>query len=193
MLEAAASWSYQLLGFLAPPPAACKAGLAPAAPISSPCILLPILVLTAPRLHTPSPCLACLPQVDKIFKAAALAANSARIPLAKMAVEETRMGVVEDKVGCCCKGSVDRCCEFVLWAAAMSSCRRQSLREMVERRCPGLGRGRGRGVAAVTPLLLLAAAPPHCHTAALLQLHTCCRAALLLPLLCAGDQESLCL
>ena len=30
-------------------------------------------------------------QVDKIFKAAALAANSARIPLAKMAVEETRM------------------------------------------------------------------------------------------------------
>ncbi|KAL4451627.1 hypothetical protein ABPG75_007289 [Micractinium tetrahymenae] len=37
-------------------------------------------------------------QVDKIFKAAALAANSARIPLAKMAVEETRMGVIEDKV-----------------------------------------------------------------------------------------------
>jgi len=37
-------------------------------------------------------------QVDAIFKAAALAANSARIPLAKMAVEETRMGVVEDKV-----------------------------------------------------------------------------------------------
>ncbi|KIZ05032.1 Aldehyde-alcohol dehydrogenase [Monoraphidium neglectum] len=37
-------------------------------------------------------------QVDKIFKAAAMAANGARIPLAKMAVEETRMGVVEDKV-----------------------------------------------------------------------------------------------
>ncbi len=37
-------------------------------------------------------------QVDKIFKAAALAANKARIPLAKMAVEETGMGVVEDKV-----------------------------------------------------------------------------------------------
>lgn len=37
-------------------------------------------------------------QVDVIFKAAALAANQARIPLAKMAVEETRMGVVEDKV-----------------------------------------------------------------------------------------------
>jgi acetaldehyde dehydrogenase/alcohol dehydrogenase len=36
--------------------------------------------------------------VDAIFKAAALAANQARIPLAKMAVEETRMGVVEDKV-----------------------------------------------------------------------------------------------
>ena len=37
-------------------------------------------------------------QVDKIFLAAALAANKARIPLAKMAVEETGMGVVEDKV-----------------------------------------------------------------------------------------------
>ena len=37
-------------------------------------------------------------QVDKIFKAAAIAANSARIPLAKMAVEETKMGIVEDKV-----------------------------------------------------------------------------------------------
>ena len=37
-------------------------------------------------------------RVDKIFKAAATAANMARIPLAKMAVEETGMGVVEDKV-----------------------------------------------------------------------------------------------
>ncbi len=37
-------------------------------------------------------------QVDVIFKKAALAANAARIPLAKMAVEETGMGVVEDKV-----------------------------------------------------------------------------------------------
>ena len=37
-------------------------------------------------------------KVDEIFRAAALAANSARIPLAKMAVEETGMGVVEDKV-----------------------------------------------------------------------------------------------
>ncbi len=37
-------------------------------------------------------------QVDEIFKAAAIAANSARIPLAKMAVEETGMGLVEDKV-----------------------------------------------------------------------------------------------
>ena len=37
-------------------------------------------------------------QVDKIFLAAALAANKARIPLAKMAVEETGKGVVEDKV-----------------------------------------------------------------------------------------------
>ena len=36
--------------------------------------------------------------VDKIFKAAATAADKARIPLAKMAVEETGMGVVEDKV-----------------------------------------------------------------------------------------------
>ena len=37
-------------------------------------------------------------QVDKIFTAAAIAANQARIPLAKMAVEETAMGIVEDKV-----------------------------------------------------------------------------------------------
>lgn len=37
-------------------------------------------------------------QVDKIFKAAALAANDARIPLAQMAVDETGMGVMEDKV-----------------------------------------------------------------------------------------------
>lgn len=37
-------------------------------------------------------------QVDKIFFAAAMAANKARIPLAKMAVEETGMGIVEDKV-----------------------------------------------------------------------------------------------
>ncbi len=37
-------------------------------------------------------------QVDAIFGAAALAANKQRIPLAKMAVEETGMGVVEDKV-----------------------------------------------------------------------------------------------
>ena len=37
-------------------------------------------------------------QVDKIFRAAALAANNQRIPLAKMAVAETGMGIVEDKV-----------------------------------------------------------------------------------------------
>ena len=37
-------------------------------------------------------------QVDNIFKACAIAINSRRIPLAKMAVEETGMGVVEDKV-----------------------------------------------------------------------------------------------
>ena len=37
-------------------------------------------------------------QVDKIFLAAATAANQARIPLAKLAVEETGYGVVEDKV-----------------------------------------------------------------------------------------------
>ncbi len=37
-------------------------------------------------------------QVDKIFYEAALAANRARIPLAKLAYEETGMGVVEDKV-----------------------------------------------------------------------------------------------
>ena len=37
-------------------------------------------------------------QVDKIFFAAAMAANKARIPLAKQAFEETGMGVVEDKI-----------------------------------------------------------------------------------------------
>ena len=37
-------------------------------------------------------------QVDEIFFQAAMAANKMRIPLAKMAVEETGMGVVEDKV-----------------------------------------------------------------------------------------------
>ena len=43
---------------------------------------------------------AAFPQekVDEIFRAAAMAANKARIPLAKMAVEETGMGLVEDKV-----------------------------------------------------------------------------------------------
>ena len=37
-------------------------------------------------------------QVDKIFKAASIAACAARIPLAQMAVKETGMGIVEDKV-----------------------------------------------------------------------------------------------
>ena len=37
-------------------------------------------------------------KVDQIFKAAAIAANQARIPLAQMAVKETGMGVVEDKI-----------------------------------------------------------------------------------------------
>lgn len=37
-------------------------------------------------------------QVDQIFKRAAMAANTQRIPLAKMAVAETGMGLVEDKV-----------------------------------------------------------------------------------------------
>ena len=37
-------------------------------------------------------------QVDKIFFEAAMAANKNRISLAKMAVEETGMGVVEDKI-----------------------------------------------------------------------------------------------
>ncbi|CCN47959.1 Aldehyde-alcohol dehydrogenase (Includes: Alcohol dehydrogenase; Acetaldehyde dehydrogenase (acetylating); Pyruvate-formate-lyase deactivase) [Vibrio nigripulchritudo MADA3029] len=37
-------------------------------------------------------------QVDKIFRAASLAANQARIPLAQQAVEESGMGIVEDKV-----------------------------------------------------------------------------------------------
>ncbi|WP_027623039.1 bifunctional acetaldehyde-CoA/alcohol dehydrogenase [Clostridium lundense] len=37
-------------------------------------------------------------QVDEIFRSAAIAANEARIELAKMAVEETSMGIIEDKV-----------------------------------------------------------------------------------------------
>ena len=37
-------------------------------------------------------------QVDSIFKAAAAAADRQRIPFARLAVEETGMGVVEDKV-----------------------------------------------------------------------------------------------
>ena len=37
-------------------------------------------------------------QVDEIFRAAASAANNARIKLAKMSVEETGMGIIEDKV-----------------------------------------------------------------------------------------------
>lgn len=37
-------------------------------------------------------------EVDRIFKTAAAAANRMRIPLAKMACQETGMGVVEDKV-----------------------------------------------------------------------------------------------
>ncbi|MDO6705692.1 bifunctional acetaldehyde-CoA/alcohol dehydrogenase [Photobacterium sp. 1_MG-2023] len=37
-------------------------------------------------------------QVDKIFRAASLAANNARIPLAQQAVQESGMGIVEDKV-----------------------------------------------------------------------------------------------
>jgi acetaldehyde dehydrogenase/alcohol dehydrogenase len=37
-------------------------------------------------------------QVDKIFLAVAVAADKARIPLAKMAVRDTGMGIVEDKV-----------------------------------------------------------------------------------------------
>nr|MCR5662466.1 bifunctional acetaldehyde-CoA/alcohol dehydrogenase [bacterium] len=37
-------------------------------------------------------------QVDRIFAAAASAANRARIPLAKLAIEETGMGVLEDKI-----------------------------------------------------------------------------------------------
>ena len=37
-------------------------------------------------------------QVDEIFRRVALKMSSLRIPLAKMAVEETGMGVVEDKV-----------------------------------------------------------------------------------------------
>ena len=37
-------------------------------------------------------------QVDKIFYEAAMAANKQRIPLARLAVEETQRGILEDKV-----------------------------------------------------------------------------------------------
>ena len=37
-------------------------------------------------------------KVDEIFRAATMAANDSRIKLAKMAVEETKMGIIEDKV-----------------------------------------------------------------------------------------------
>ena len=37
--------------------------------------------------------------VDRIFKAAATAADKMRISLARMAVEDTGMGVLEDKIG----------------------------------------------------------------------------------------------
>lgn len=60
----------------------------------------PLYVLTLRPQYTTLdtlPTLAAL-QVDAVFQAAALAANQARIPLAKMAVAETRMGCVEDKV-----------------------------------------------------------------------------------------------
>jgi hypothetical protein len=53
-------------------------------------------------LHAPAGEKSCInplrSQVDNIFMAAALAANQARIPLAKMAAAETGMGCVEDKV-----------------------------------------------------------------------------------------------
>ncbi len=52
----------------------------------------------ADTLHASRTVLRLRLQVDDIFFAAAEAANAARLPLAKMAVEETRMGVVEDKV-----------------------------------------------------------------------------------------------
>lgn len=66
--------------------------------------------------------------MDQIFYAAALAANQARLPLAKMAVTETRMGVVEDKVikassfscflvagrvGCAWPGLIARCAIYI--------------------------------------------------------------------------------
>ena len=52
------------------------------------------------RVHRAQQCYASYSQeqVDKIFRAAALAAADARIPLAKMAANETQMGVIEDKV-----------------------------------------------------------------------------------------------
>ena len=52
------------------------------------------------KVHKAQRIFATYPQekVDAIFKAAAAAADKARIPLARMAVEETGMGVLEDKI-----------------------------------------------------------------------------------------------
>ena len=61
---------------------------------------IPELEQMIARVRAAQKVFATFPQekVDAIFRAAAIAANRARIPLARMAVEETGMGVVEDKV-----------------------------------------------------------------------------------------------
>ena len=62
-------------------------------------------------------------KVDTIFRTAALAAANARIPLAKMAAEESGMGVVEDKVIKVRKIFMLRfnfllsCYSFIIWCA----------------------------------------------------------------------------
>ena len=71
------------------------AGGEPACPAADGAVATCLWARTCPRRCRPR--LRACPQVDEIFYAAALAANKARLPLAQMAVKETRMGVVEDK------------------------------------------------------------------------------------------------
>ena len=65
-----------------------------AQPPAGPSIRLRVGFVAAGCLTSPS---VAYSQVDAIFKAAAQAANAKRIPLAKLTVEETGMGNVEDK------------------------------------------------------------------------------------------------
>jgi acetaldehyde dehydrogenase/alcohol dehydrogenase len=68
--------------------------------IPAPIVSVDDLIARMTEVRKAQKIFATFPQekVDEIFRAAALAANKQRIPLAKMAVKETGMGVMEDKV-----------------------------------------------------------------------------------------------